>query len=480
MHITPGQFRTPAFFALCVVAGASPFVLPGAFVDGPAVAAAWPALLPLALVALGGGALLVSQQRALDATRRLVDQAWAKADLVPGVPPVSPDTLTASLATLLATVERRVGDLADAQLDGFAHNRLVAYQKRCAEAALETLPDGLLIMDESGVATYANARIETLTGVAPAAIVGHKPHEWCERTEIVTLLSRYYANVTRLRRTDRLEYTFEGDNTRRIAVWARPLEGARASGSTMVVFRDVSSEALARKSRDDFVGHVAHELKSPLNVIRMHTELIADIEANLGAEAVNSLNVIEDEVDRLANLVNDLLNLTRLESGALELDRQRVKLAAMLEDAFETVRRAAAAQGLTTTLDVSPRLGVVALDKDLFRVALNNLLANAVKYNKPGGNVTLRAEESDDALLIQVIDTGLGIAAAERGRIFEKFYRAEDEAAVARGGHGLGLALAREIVALHNGRLHVASEPGEGSTFTIELRKSAHLLQEAV
>ncbi|MCB1746131.1 MAG: PAS domain-containing protein [Gammaproteobacteria bacterium] len=475
MRSNSSYLRVLAFGGLCVVAAGLAYVLPSAAGGGAAC------LLPLAVLAVGGGVLLLAGLRTQQRMRRLLEQAWTRDDLVPGVaPPAAGDALTDSFAAFLTAIERRVGDLADAQLDGFAHNRLVAYQKRCAEAALETLPDGVLIMDESGVATYANGRIEALIGVAAEAIVGRKPHEWCERPEIVTLLSRYYSNVTRLRRGDKLELTFEGDNVRRVAVWARPLEAKRAAGSTMVVLRDVSSEALARKSRDDFVGHVAHELKSPLNVIRMHTELIADVEDGLGAEAVNSLNVIEDEVDRLANLVNDLLSLTRLESGALEIDRQRVKLTAMLEDAFETVRRAAAAQGLTTSLDVSPRLGVVALDKDLFRIALNNLLANAVKYNKPGGNVTLRAEETDDALLIQVIDSGLGIAAADRARIFEKFYRAEDEQAAARGGHGLGLALAREIVALHNGRLQVESEPGEGSTFTIELRKSAHLLQEAV
>jgi PAS domain-containing protein len=212
MRITSGQLRTLAFFGLCVVAGGLPYLLPAVLVAAPGGAPAWAALLPLAVVAIGGGALVVSLQRGLDGARRLLDQAWTHGDLVPGTPPPeAAQPLVASLAAFIAAAERRVGDLADAQLDGFAHNRLVAYQKRCAEAALETLPDGLLIMDESGVATYANARIETLTGVTPAAIVGHKPHEWCERAEIVTLLSRYYANVTRLRRTDRLEYAFEGD-----------------------------------------------------------------------------------------------------------------------------------------------------------------------------------------------------------------------------------------------------------------------------
>ncbi|MEQ8659781.1 MAG: ATP-binding protein [Gammaproteobacteria bacterium] len=433
---------------------------------------------PLAVLALAGLALA----RRAGAPRQRMHERLTVAASRLGMPPRQPGDMVAlatALDGVLGAAEERLQMLGEDAEDRFAENRLFAYQKRSAEAALDALPDGLVIMDEAGVASFANARVESLIGVAAAAITGHKPHEWCAHAEVVALLSRYYSNVTRLRRSDHLEFSPAAAGERRVSVSARPLAGAGTGGATLIVFRDVTTEALARKSRDDFVGHVAHELKSPLNVIRMHAEMLGDFGAGLPAQTVQSLTVIEDEVDRLARLVNDLLNLTRLESGSLVIERQRVKLNGFLEDVFETTRRAAGARGLTTSLDVPPRLGSIALDKDLFRIALNNLLTNAVKYNRDGGNVTLRAEETDAAFVIQVVDTGLGIAPAESARIFEKFYRASDEAAAERGGHGLGLALAREIVALHNGRISVDSVPGEGSTFTIELRKSAHLLQEA-
>jgi len=433
---------------------------------------------PFAIAGLCGAMLLRRGTRPLGRMADVLAAAETGLDLPAGGAGAGADIVDA-FEHVLKAAEQRLRELSDRAQDDFAHNRLIAYQKRCAEAALDALPDGLVIMDEGGVASFASQRVESLIGIPGEAIVGHKPHEWCEQPDVIALLSRYSSNVTRLRRNDHLEFCPGDDDGRRIRVSARPLSGGRAGSATVVVFRDVTHEALARKSRDDFVGHVAHELKSPLNVIRMHAEMLADFGEELSGDTVTSINVIEDEVDRLAKLIEDVLNLTRLESGSLVIDRQRVKLNGFLEDVFETVRRAASARGITTSLDVPARLGSVALDKDLFRIALNNLLTNAVKYNRDGGNVSLHAEETDESLIIRVADTGLGIAPEARAHIFDKFYRADDETAAARGGHGLGLALAREIVTLHNGRLTVESTVGEGSTFTIELRKSAHLLQEA-
>jgi len=123
------------------------------------------------------------------------------------------------------------------------------------------------------------------------------------------------------------------------------------------------------------------------------------------------------------------------------------------------------------SLDLPRELEAVAIDKDLFRIALNNLLTNAIKYNRPGGSVLLAARNEDHEIVISVRDTGIGIAAADRERVFDKFYRvSERDAKVARGGHGLGLYLAAQIVELHHGRIVLDSEPGVGSTFSIHLK----------
>jgi signal transduction histidine kinase len=122
----------------------------------------------------------------------------------------------------------------------------------------------------------------------------------------------------------------------------------------------------------------------------------------------------------------------------------------------------------------------VAIDKGLFRIAVNNLLTNAIKYSNPGGRVNFSAVESEEFIRIIVSDEGIGISQEEQQKIFEKFYRSESAAAQDRNGHGLGLALAREIIQLHHGTLSVESTPGEGSEFVIEFRKETGLLKQAV
>jgi len=235
------------------------------------------------------------------------------------------------------------------------------------------------------------------------------------------------------------------------------------------VLRDVTREYLARQAGNDFVAHVSHELKSPLNVIGMYAEMLADSDDE--SMRVESLNVIQDEIERMNALVGNLLNVSKLETGSMSPERNRVRLDDMLRDAYEQALPRAEGKQLRVLLDLPRELEAVAIDKDLFRIALNNLLTNAIKYNRPGGSVTLAARNEDNEIVISVRDTGIGIAPEAQDRIFEKFYRvSEAGAATQRGGHGLGLYLAAQIVELHHGRLVVESEPGVGSTFSVHLK----------
>ena len=142
--------------------------------------------------------------------------------------------------------------------------------------------------------------------------------------------------------------------------------------------------------------------------------------------------------------------------------------------------RAGREKGIDFTLNLPHEISPVALDKNLMRIAINNLLTNAIKYNNPNGTVTLQAEETDTAILISVKDDGIGISSEDQENIFLKFYRSVDDEVRSRTGHGLGLALAQDIVHLHHGELHVVSKPGEGAEFTIELKKDSGLLKKAI
>lgn len=220
---------------------------------------------------------------------------------------------------------------------------------------------------------------------------------------------------------------------------------------------------------------MSHELKSPLNVLLMHSELLQTDLGGSEALRIEAVNVIRDEVERMASLINGLLNISRIEAGTVAIARERVRLHELLRDVFDETTQAAAGKDLLLDCKLPGEMGSVMLDKGLWRIAVSNLLTNAIKYNRPGGIVALRAEETDAHVTIRVRDTGIGIPTEDQPRVFDKLFRS---AQVGGNGHGLGLYLAREICRLHQGELSLTSELGVGTEFCMMIRKNSAALQE--
>ena len=379
----------------------------------------------------------------------------------------------------LGQAGKRIAQLEQGALNTTADNRLLQYGSKKLNAALQSLPDGLLMLDPAGDVTFASGKIEPLLGIPMERILGQPLDDWCCDPALRSLIARFSGELRDNGRTHGGAQAFvqavhfaplnvEG---RQLSASAQPLSGGHGTMSfgTLVVLRDVTREALARQAGNDFVAHVSHELKSPLNVIGMYAEMLADSDDE--SLRVESLNVIQDEIERMNALVGNLLNVSKLESGSMSPERNRVRLDDLLRDAYDQALTRAEGKGLRMQLDLPRELEAVAIDKDLFRIALNNLLTNAIKYNRPGGSVTLAARNGDNDIVISVRDTGIGIPAADQGRIFDKFYRvSEGDAPIKRGGHGLGLYLAAQIVELHHGRMELDSAPGVGSTFSVHLK----------
>lgn len=249
----------------------------------------------------------------------------------------------------------------------------------------------------------------------------------------------------------------------------------------VIFIRDVTKEVLARNARKEFVAHLGHELKTPLQVISMYSETLLENTGSPPDLVVEAGNVIHDEAERISSLVKNMLNITEMEMGSLHVERGRTKLRELLQDAFDIVARSAKRDDLRFTFAVPNGLSAVNIDKDLTRIAINNLLTNAIKYNRPGGQVTLDAEETGDAIVVSVTDTGIGISEDDRARLFDKFYRSTRPEVQAKSGNGLGLALAQNILALHQGEIRVDSTLGVGSKFSLVFPKNAQLLlKEAV
>ena len=380
-------------------------------------------------------------------------------------------------------VDGRFQQLQHDNVKSQASSLAISYQRRRMESAIQSLPDAILVMDETGLTTFANSKLVSVIGQPLEAILNKKVQQWCDNPDVITLLAKYCSNISRLQRSETIEFIPENNPGKTIAVSAYPIftpKDVDTICGTLVVFHDNTQEILANNARNDFIAHVAHELKSPLNVIRMYSESLSDEQGIPDEQRFNAVNVINDEVDRLAGLVDNLLNITKIEAGNITLNRQRVKFIEFLEDSFNSVARSGKHDDIHFDLQLPRTLSSIQVDKELLRIALNNLLTNAVKYNRPNGKVTLSAEELDDFIVIRVSDTGLGISATDQPRIFEKFYRSTEDQIVQKSGHGLGLSLAKEIIELHQGEITLQSTPDEGSEFTITLKKNSTILKQAV
>ncbi|TMG73808.1 MAG: cell wall metabolism sensor histidine kinase WalK, partial [Betaproteobacteria bacterium] len=226
---------------------------------------------------------------------------------------------------------------------------------------------------------------------------------------------------------------------------------------------------LARQAGAEFVAQVSHELKTPLTTIATFSELLLGYSKLSDQDRVEAVNTIHNEVERAADLINNLLNISKLETGTLPVERQRVKIQDLLQEIVDSMSKSARARQVQVELKIPPDLGSARLDKDLFRIAIDNLLNNAIKYSRPGGRVILNAEKlPENQMKISISDQGIGISPEDCERVFEKYYRSGSKEVTSRSGHGLGLYLAKRIVELHHGTISVHSELGKGTEFSIQ------------
>lgn len=387
--------------------------------------------------------------------------------------------LATKLNRYLDQASTRIRELEQDSVATMASTRLLEYGSNKMQAVLQCLPDGLLVLDPAGDVTFATGKIEPLLGVPVGEVLSQPIDVWCRDPELLAMLGRFRGVGQDSRSQMTIEFNPSLVPDKRLWVTTQALHGHSMVYGTLVVVRDATREHLARQAGNDFVAHVSHELKSPLNVIGMYGEMLADAGTSDPAVRVEAINVIQDEVERMSSLVNNLLNVSKLEMGSMRPERHRVKLDELLRDAWQQARSRADAKGIRLELQVARDIAAVSVDKDLFRIALNNLLNNGIKYNQSGGSVVLAADEADGDVVIAVRDSGIGMTPEDRARVTEKFYRAPETGPDQRGGHGLGLYLANQIVELHHGRLTIDSEPGHGSVFSIHLKKMPALAEGA-
>lgn len=341
------------------------------------------------------------------------------------------------------------------------------------QAAFEHLPEGIAITNPSGDIEAVNPALSHVLGLDPGRdLSGERLAEllqqWAGPTDnpILQQLVHSASKVTgELRRG-----ATTADGVLRVA--RVPLcddNGAAAPAGLVWMIRDTTQQRLSEEMRNEFVFTATHELRTPLANIKAYAETLT-LDADIDIEKQKGFfNIINAEATRLARFIDELLDVSQMESGAMGATRHETDLERLLQEVLENVKPQARQKQLVVESVLPPKLPKLQADKDKLAAALVNLLGNAIKYTPEGGEVRLKVEQDKQQVHVHVEDTGIGIAAEELSRIGEKFYRCHDSRIQDIPGSGLGVAFAQQVARLHGGKLSIESVLNEGSRFTLSL-----------
>jgi len=357
------------------------------------------------------------------------------------------------------------------------------------ESVLDNMTSGIVMINRAGVILLLNRMAEELLGMPAHELLGRQYTEARQQYELVRLIGDALERREHLRD----ELTFYYPEERQIEINLVPIEGRDDSGGLLLVLQDVTAIRRLERMRSEFVANVSHELKTPIAAVKGFAETLlggagGDPEtqrAFLGAggdpETQRAfLKIIHDESDRLNRLVNDILELSKIESRRAPLLFSPVELGPFIGKTVELLAKEAERKNIRIETEVGDELYVEA-DEDRLRQIVVNVLSNAINYTPEGGRVRIQvepvasgdgqiAEEDDyDAIRIRISDNGIGIPKKDLPRIFERFYRVDKARSRSSGGTGLGLSIVKHLVELHRGSIAVESTVGVGTTFTIEL-----------
>ncbi len=338
-------------------------------------------------------------------------------------------------------------------------------EKRKLEVILETLSDGILVIDREFKIILTNTAADTILGFGSGDVRGRPIMEVVLNHHLLDLIK----DVSLSKHSFESELNLYYPRNLQLQVFLAPLkdETGMLTG-TIIALHDLSQLRHLERVRQDFVGNVSHELRTPITSIKAMTETLLGGAKNDEDTLDRYLNAINHESDRMSNLVNDLLDLAKLDAN-LEISREPFDLI----DLFKEVReRFLPEGGRTPNFDLNlPNvvLPKVFANRDQIKQVLINLLDNAFKYTPVEGQVRLSAWLEGEWVRVAVADTGIGIPQDELGRIFERFYRVDKGRSRVKGGTGLGLAIVKHIVEGHGGRIEVESSLNQGSVFSFTL-----------
>jgi two-component system phosphate regulon sensor histidine kinase PhoR len=335
-------------------------------------------------------------------------------------------------------------------------------------AVLGGMVEGVVAIDAQQRLLFANERGGQLLGFNMRTSVGLRFWEVVRQRSIVSIVEKALEKGESLRE----EVDWKGNPAKTLLIQVSPLR--EKPGGAIVVVHDTSELRRLERLRHEFVANVSHELKTPLAVIKASVETLQDGAVEDAENRGMFLSQIQDQAERLNNLILDMLSLARIESGGERLQPTRILLEEVVQDCFD--RHATRAEARNQHLEIlppeEPSAAEIRTDEEALAQILDNLIDNALKYTQQGSHIRVRWYGLADQICIEVEDDGPGIPAEDQERIFERFYRVDKARSRELGGTGLGLAIVKNLAHLMKGSVSVKSEAGKGTTFTVSLPRT--------
>ena len=373
-----------------------------------------------------------------------------------------------------------------------AQNEAVGSLNRRVEAVLNATNDGILMLDRGGGFSVINQRFARLFGLEMQELLDHT---FAQAGPL--LLSRFRNKVVVRQRFQEIiddpetiaDEVFELAHpvARTLRIYSAPVRGLRREETPtgerketpellgrIFVFRDVTRETMVDRMKTEFVSTVSHELRTPLTAIKGYIDLMVNGQTGpLNDVQTEFLTMVQGSTRRLTDLINDMLDISRIESGRMEIRQEAVNYVPLVRQSVRMMQREADQRRITLAVEVigedKSDTMPVSGDADRITQVLTNFLSNGIKYTPPGGSVTIRIQFDDNFVTTCVADTGIGISADDQNHLFQKFFRADNSTTREVGGTGLGLAITKTILEKLNGSVWVDSTPGQGSRFWFTL-----------
>jgi PAS domain S-box-containing protein len=348
-----------------------------------------------------------------------------------------------------------------------------------SQAILEAVADGVLVTDARRQITLFNASAEKILGLRRFDVVGHSLDHFIglfgkAGQSWVQTIGAWSEDPVAYQTGDIFAEQIELDNRRVVSVHLSPVRLRNDFLGTVSIFRDITHEVEVDRLKSEFVATVSHELRTPMTSIKGFVEvMLMGAAGQLNEQQQHFLQIVKSNTERLAILVNDLLDVSRIEAGKVILSLQPLELEPVADDVINTVTRRMKDEDRLMVIekDIPVDLPMVSGDPDRVRQILDNLVENAYQYTPVNGHILVRMRKTDQMVQVDIKDTGIGIFPEEGKRVFERFYRGEDPLVLATSGTGLGLSIVQTLVEMHKGRIWLESTgvPGEGSTFSFTL-----------